>query len=213
MQLSLITSMAVIVTTWRNDQPWLRPLLCAYFLTIVCIFTCFVTVRLSAVGFKRIRRLSFARLLLLFVLVDSYLFGFCTTLMLFGVNPASSPRSCSATMWICVWVYGFTKIGMFTFLVERLRAVTSHTTALLDDRFLQRLKNPWYSIGLSILVFWVAGAGVLIAVRQGLSRVRQGVEGKLRQSPHHIRATPAFCAMTANAYLGKLLSHQYPECS
>lgn len=155
--------MALEQTTWPADKSYVRPIVCVYMLFVLCTLTSMMAVRLKVTGIRHLFRLSLARVLLLLVLADTWLFLYTSCIVLFGVGPSVSNAACSLAIHWCVFLYGSSKVLIYTFLVERLFIVHKRTmTSTLSDR----IRNPWFVGGISLLSLWVGGAICLFLGRR-----------------------------------------------
>ena len=83
----------------------LRPLLCAYYLLMVCLITVVCALRLQNLFpnfWSRLRRTTIARGAVLALLVDSWLIAASSTVIIFGVDPTLSAGMCNATILVCI---------------------------------------------------------------------------------------------------------------
>ena len=76
-----------------------------------------------------LRQVSWPRLCVLTVFLDSYLFLFTAGVLILGVGMASSAAACSLGIYLCIVFYGTSKIFIYLFLSKfslalRARIVT-----------------------------------------------------------------------------------------
>lgn len=63
-----------------------------------------------------LRRASWARLCVLIVFIDSYLFLFTTGVLILGIGMATSTVACSFGIYLCIVFYGTSKLFIYLFL-------------------------------------------------------------------------------------------------
>lgn len=63
-----------------------------------------------------LRRASWARLCVLIVFIDSYLFLFTTGVLILGIGMATSTAACSLGIYLCIVFYGTSKLFIYLFL-------------------------------------------------------------------------------------------------
>ncbi|CAK5267120.1 unnamed protein product [Mycena citricolor] len=92
----------------------------------VTIVSCFISRRLIlADGFsvRAVLQLPWARLCTLLIFIDSYLFLFASTLVIFGFGLQLNATSCAAGIYLCVLFYATSKILIYLFLTEKVYVV------------------------------------------------------------------------------------------
>jgi len=65
-----------------------------------------------------LRKMSWPRLCVLIVFLDSYLFLFTAGVLILGVGMAASAAACSLGIYLCILFYGTSKIFIYLFLSE-----------------------------------------------------------------------------------------------
>lgn len=63
-----------------------------------------------------LKRASWARLCVLIVFIDSYLFLFTTGVLILGIGMATSTAACSLGIYLCIVFYGTSKLFIYLFL-------------------------------------------------------------------------------------------------
>lgn len=63
-----------------------------------------------------LKRASWARLCVLIVFIDSYLFLFTTGVLILGIGMATSQVACSLGIYLCIVFYGTSKLFIYLFL-------------------------------------------------------------------------------------------------
>ncbi|KAJ7111777.1 hypothetical protein C8R44DRAFT_253149 [Mycena epipterygia] len=83
-------------------------------------------------------RLTWPRICILLVFLDSYLFLFSTGILIFGVGLQTNATACAAGILLCVCFYTSSKILIYAFLTEKVYIVW--------DTGRSRLRSPVYLI-------------------------------------------------------------------
>ncbi|KAI5480989.1 hypothetical protein MNV49_006175 [Pseudohyphozyma bogoriensis] len=142
---------------WPEGQVYLRPIVLTLYLSACCLMTYFVTNR--AGGDVSLKSLSLAKLLVIALLVDSFLFVFTSAIIIFGVGTSYTDISCQVGIWWCIMLYATSKVFIYLFLMERVHLVFCHTASGKVPRW----KSPYYRISCGFFAMWVA-VGVVMAV-------------------------------------------------
>jgi hypothetical protein len=77
-----------------------------------------------------LKRASWARLCVLIVFIDSYLFLFTTGVLILGIGMATSSVACSLGIYLCIVFYGTSKLFIYLFL-SKSRSPLEVTSAML----------------------------------------------------------------------------------
>uniref|UniRef100_A0A0W0EUV2 Transmembrane protein n=1 Tax=Moniliophthora roreri TaxID=221103 RepID=A0A0W0EUV2_MONRR len=81
-------------------------------------------------SFAGILELSWSRLCLLLIFLDSWLFLFSSGVLIFGVGLELNHRVCSAAIYLCIAFYATSKILTYFFLIERVHVVWAPATGI-----------------------------------------------------------------------------------
>ncbi|KAJ6460509.1 hypothetical protein C8R45DRAFT_538904 [Mycena sanguinolenta] len=137
----------------------LQGLIAALHFLGVTILTFFISRRLLGDGLNSWTawsRLSWPRLCILLVFVDSYLFLFCTGILIFGVGLQHDATSCATGIVLCVCFYTSSKILIYSFLAEKVYTVW--------DTGRSRLRSPVFLICMATIVVY---CGIIVVVLIG----------------------------------------------
>ncbi|KAJ7202254.1 hypothetical protein B0H12DRAFT_517460 [Mycena haematopus] len=133
----------------------------------ITILTFFISRRLLGDGLTSWlawTRLSWPRLCILLVFVDSYLFLFCTGILIFGVGLQRDTTSCATGIVLCVCFYTSSKILIYSFLAEKVYTVW--------DTGRSRLRSPVFLICMVTIFLY---GGIIITVLIGrVTEFRKG---------------------------------------
>lgn len=164
----------------RLNTSW--QLICAYFLVCLTVLTILCTLRIASLeSWRKFKRVSLARKLILLTLLDSWLFTFASALVLFGIGSALSQATCELGIWSCILVnilwtgivrdyscrlclqlYASSKIMIYLFLMERLRIV--HADTMQDVVTLRERFASWWFRGAAVLLVGWFGVAVVMCV-------------------------------------------------
>ncbi|GAA6059162.1 hypothetical protein JCM10212_005507 [Sporobolomyces blumeae] len=144
---------------WPANEQHLRPIVTTLYLACVAILSALLAKRW--LGWTTIKRLPVAKLLVLAVLADSFLFIFASAVIVLGVGTSFSPIACKLGIWWCIILYASSKVLIYSFLAEKLLAVYS----VRPDRRIPRWRCLPYVTAMVGLAAWVAVAGAMIAGR------------------------------------------------
>ncbi|KAL0567385.1 hypothetical protein V5O48_014613 [Marasmius crinis-equi] len=99
-----------------------------YFLGLTILTTC-ASKRLpgNLTSIASIRQMSWPRLCVFLIMIDSWLFLFSSGLLIFGVGMETFAGACKAGPIMCVIFYGSSKVFIYCFLVEKVHLVWSPT--------------------------------------------------------------------------------------
>lgn len=146
---------------------FLRPLLCAYYLLMVCLITIVCALRFQNLFpnfWSRLRRTTIARGAVLALLVDSWLIAASSTVIIFGIDPTLSAGMCNATILVCIVFYLLSKLFIYIFLMERIFVVhTSRSTT--RSRFSDRWQSNWYR-GCTLFMLAFIGVAALAFIHK-----------------------------------------------
>ncbi|KAL0574017.1 hypothetical protein V5O48_007939 [Marasmius crinis-equi] len=98
-----------------------------------------------------LKEISWPRLLVLLVFLDSWLFVFSSGILIFGVGLETSMQACTTAIAICIVFYGSSKILIYLFLVEKVYLVWSPTAEVGS-----RLRSPVYLVCMATMLGYVA---------------------------------------------------------
>lgn len=85
----------------------------------VTVVSHLISRRLSVDGVQiSLRRMSWPRLCVLIIFLDSYLFLFTAGILILGVGMATSAAACSLGIYLCIVFYGTSKFFIYLFLSE-----------------------------------------------------------------------------------------------
>ncbi|KAJ7876892.1 hypothetical protein B0H14DRAFT_3786489 [Mycena olivaceomarginata] len=118
----------------------------------VTVITYFLSRRLSAENLtsrEAWRHISWPRLCLLLILLDSYLFILSAGLLIFGVGMRRDEHACSAGIYLCVVFYTSSKVLIYAFLTEKVYIVW-------ENGVRRRLRSPVYLICMGTVVLYAA---------------------------------------------------------
>ncbi|KAJ7067527.1 hypothetical protein C8F01DRAFT_1365586 [Mycena amicta] len=116
-------------------------LIAAGYLFGVTILTFFFSQRAGS-------RLTWPRVCTLLIFVDSYLFMFCSGILVFGVGMQRNATACAAGIYLCVLFYSTSKILIYAFLTEKVYIVWD------TDR--PRLRSPVFLICITTVGLYAA---------------------------------------------------------
>ncbi|KAJ1308008.1 hypothetical protein OPQ81_002079 [Rhizoctonia solani] len=109
--------------------------------------------------------MPWARICLLLVLLDSWLYLIMTGVLLHGAPPEHEPHRCTVAITMCLTYYCVSKILVYLCLIERVRAIWVTNG--------QRLRSPIYLFCLSSLIPLV-GMLVGVMIPQAIHYIRNG---------------------------------------
>ncbi|KAI0047747.1 hypothetical protein FA95DRAFT_1189156 [Auriscalpium vulgare] len=125
----------------------------------VSILTHCLSRRLASDDFSSLQSVvqtSWARLCIVLVFLDSWLFLFLSGILIFGVGLETKNAVCSASIYLCIAFYATSKILIYFFLIEKVHLVWSPSAG-------RRLKSPVYIICLiTVLSYTVIIALMLV---------------------------------------------------
>ncbi|KAJ4470845.1 hypothetical protein J3R30DRAFT_1130562 [Lentinula aciculospora] len=118
-------------------------------------------------SWSSIREMTWARVCILLIFLDSWLFLFASGMLTFGVGLESKELVCSLAIYLCVVFYATSKLLIYSFLVEKVYLVWSPSTASP-----RRFKSPIY---LSCLAMIAVYGGVIASMFAGrIHYLREG---------------------------------------
>ncbi|KAF7337150.1 hypothetical protein MVEN_02153000 [Mycena venus] len=118
----------------------------------ITLLTHFLSRRLSAENLtsrEAWARISWPRLCILLVLLDSYLFMLSGGLLIFGVGLGRDGLACGAGIYLCVIFYTSSKFLIYAFLTEKVYIVW-------ENGVRPRLKSPVYLICMGTVALYIA---------------------------------------------------------
>ncbi|KAJ6526782.1 hypothetical protein B0H19DRAFT_1084359 [Mycena capillaripes] len=124
---------------------------CIHFIGVT-ILTYFLSCRLSAENLmsrEAWARISWPRLCILLVLLDSYLFILSAGLLIFGVGLRHDGMACGAGIYLCVTFYTTSKVLIYAFLTEKVYIVW-------ENGVRRRFRSPVYLICIGTVALYVA---------------------------------------------------------
>ncbi|KAJ7472560.1 hypothetical protein FB451DRAFT_1249967 [Mycena latifolia] len=109
-------------------------------------------------------RLTWPRICILLVFLDSYLFLFSTGILVFGVGLQLNATACAAGIYLCILFYTTSKLLIYSFLTEKVYIVW--------DTQRRRLRSPVYlvcaiTVGLYFAIILIMFFGRIEQFRQG----------------------------------------------
>ncbi|EUC61767.1 transmembrane protein, putative [Rhizoctonia solani AG-3 Rhs1AP] len=119
-----------------------------------CVARRIKTVRVTSVN--ELKALSWPRVCVVLILVVSWLFVIGAGILIHGVGMATSYNSCSAGIFLCIWLYASSKVLIYAFLIEKVRVVW-------DVVAQPRLTSPVYLVCLFVVVPF-CGVPILMVV-------------------------------------------------
>ncbi|KAJ7289383.1 hypothetical protein C8J57DRAFT_1277544 [Mycena rebaudengoi] len=122
----------------------------------ITVLTFFFSRRLAGEDISK-RRLTWPRICILLILLDSYLFIFSSGLLIFGVGLQYNSQACSAGIFLCIVFYGSSKIMIYAFLIEKVYIVWDNGT--------RRLRSPVYLVCMGTLCMYSAVVVVMLLGR------------------------------------------------
>ncbi|KAF9650644.1 hypothetical protein BDM02DRAFT_3111949 [Thelephora ganbajun] len=111
--------------------------------------------------------MTWPRLCVLIVFLDSYLFLFTAGILILGVGMATSTVACSLGIYLCIVFYGTSKIFIYLFLIERVHVVWRPTPTT------PRLHSRIYVVCVSLLTLYLGVAAVMFY--GNISGIREGI--------------------------------------
>lgn len=128
----------------------------------VTILTIFLSQRVLA-G-EQWTRPTLPRVCILLVFLDSYLFLFCTGILVFGVGLQLNATACAAGIYLCITFYTTSKLLIYSFLTEKVYIVW--------DTQRSRLRSPVYlvcaiTVGLYFGIILIMFLGRVQQFREG----------------------------------------------
>lgn len=99
-----------------------------------------------------------AKVEVLVILIDSTIFVFATSLIMFGVWENGQVETCRAIFWFGIMSYAMTKVVMMVFLVERVHIVHGNMK--------RRRESKLYFLNLFLSSGWIAAILVVVIYNQ-----------------------------------------------
>jgi len=97
--------------------------------------------------------MNWARMCVLFIFLDSWLFLFISGVLIFGIGLEFNAGICSAAIYLCIACYGTSKLFIYCFLIERVHVVWQPTSGA------RRFKSPVYIIcAITVALYGVIAA-------------------------------------------------------
>ncbi|KAJ3836250.1 hypothetical protein F5878DRAFT_272075 [Lentinula raphanica] len=110
-------------------------------------------------SWSSLREMTWVRICILLIFLDSWLFLFASGMLTFGVGLESKEIVCALAIYLCVVFYATSKLLIYSFLVEKVYLVWSPSTASP-----QRFRSPIY---LSCLTMIAIYGGVIASMFAG----------------------------------------------
>ncbi|KAF8126872.1 hypothetical protein K438DRAFT_1646896 [Mycena galopus ATCC 62051] len=132
---------------------------CVHFIGVT-ILTHFLSRRLSAENLtsrKAWANITWPRLCILLVFIDSYLFILAGGLLISGVGLRRNGNSCAAGIYLCVVFYASSKVLIYAFLTEKVYVVW-------ENGVRRRLKSPLWLLCMGTIALYV---GIIVAMLLG----------------------------------------------
>ncbi|KAM0751548.1 hypothetical protein T439DRAFT_324733 [Meredithblackwellia eburnea MCA 4105] len=145
-------------SVWPGGHEYIRALVTTGYLISCCTLSAFLSKRITS--WSALKALSFARLLVIAVLMDSFLFVFTSAILVIGIGTSFNQIACQVGIWWCIFLYATSKICIYLFLMERVHLVFGNTAG----GQVSRLKSPWYRVAMAFFTLWI---GVAIAMIVG----------------------------------------------
>ncbi|KAF5345416.1 hypothetical protein D9757_013483 [Collybiopsis confluens] len=121
-------------------------------------------------SWSAMKAMSWARMCILVVFLDSWCFFISTGILLFGVGLESNDTICAQGIDVCIAFYASSKIAVYFFLIEKVYVVWS---PMIGGR--ARLKSPVYIFCLIVVSLYAAVVIVMIIGRLHFLRQGDGV--------------------------------------
>ena len=95
---------------------WLEPVSCFVQTFSCCLLAIFIALRFPIIS--EIKSIGGAKITILLVLCNSFIFSFVAVQLSFGLGTSQSMPTCSAASWICLLLYSSGKYITTLFLCE-----------------------------------------------------------------------------------------------
>ncbi|KAJ6531700.1 hypothetical protein B0H10DRAFT_2149975 [Mycena sp. CBHHK59/15] len=116
----------------------------------ITILTFFFSQRVSRQGLSR---LTWPRVCILLIFIDSYLFILSSGILIFGLGLQMNSTSCAAGIYLCVLFYSTSKILIYAFLTEKVYIVW--------DNGIRRLRSPVYLVCMTTIFLY---SGIIVGM-------------------------------------------------
>ncbi|KAF8896522.1 hypothetical protein BD779DRAFT_591208 [Infundibulicybe gibba] len=114
------------------------------------------------------RQLSWPRLCVILIFLDSWLFMFSSGILIFGVGMETTEGACSAAIALCIAFYATSKIFIYLFLAEKVYIVWSPAMGA------RRFKSPIYLICFVTISIYTVIIALMVAGRIYFQRPGDG---------------------------------------
>ncbi|KAJ8092005.1 hypothetical protein PM082_024241 [Marasmius tenuissimus] len=121
-----------------------------YFLGLSILAHC-LSRRVQTTWVTSLKEMSWTRIVVLMIFLDSWLFVFSSGITVFGVGLESSPAACTSAIAICIVFYASSKVLIYLFLIEKVHLVWSPTSQVGS-----RLRSPVYLVCLATMSGYLA---------------------------------------------------------
>ncbi|KAJ7717241.1 hypothetical protein DFH07DRAFT_719626, partial [Mycena maculata] len=161
----------------------------------VTILTFFLSRRVSTENLTSRQgweRITWPRLCILLVLLDSYLFIWSAGLLIFGVGMQTNHTSCTAGIYLCILFYTTSKILIYAFLTEKVYIVWGN-----GDK---RLRSPVYLVCAGTIALYVAI--IVLLIFQRIAEFRPGDDA----CEIGLRPTASLSLVAYDLYINLLLT-------
>jgi len=125
-----------------------------YFLGVSLVAHC-LSRRANFTSLSSFMAMSWARICVVIVFLDSWLFLFISGVIIFGVGLEYNMIFCSMAIYLCIACYGSSKLFIYFFLVERVYVVWAPASG-------KRFKSPIYIFCFGTVVLYGAIFGLLV---------------------------------------------------
>ncbi|KAJ6525958.1 hypothetical protein B0H19DRAFT_1275837 [Mycena capillaripes] len=159
----------------------------------VTILTVFFSRRLLGDGLTTRQawsRLTWPRICILLVFLDSYLFLFSSAILIFGVGLQMNETACATGIYICVLFYASSKVLIYAFLTEKVYIVW--------DTGRKRMRSPVYLVCMGTVLLYAAVIIIMIIGRVDEFRPGDGVIG--------LKPTASIPLLSYDLYINLLLT-------
>ncbi|KAJ6624138.1 hypothetical protein B0H10DRAFT_2007291 [Mycena sp. CBHHK59/15] len=116
----------------------------------ITILTFFFSQRVSR---QALSRLTWPRVCILLIFIDSYLFILSSGILIFGLGLQMNSTSCAAGIYLCVLFYSTSKILIYAFLTEKVYIVW--------DNGIRRLRSPVYLVCMATIFLY---SGIIVGM-------------------------------------------------
>ncbi|KIK51399.1 hypothetical protein GYMLUDRAFT_64846 [Collybiopsis luxurians FD-317 M1] len=140
-------------------------------------------ISIGKLSWNAVKQVSWARIRVLLLFVDSWSFLFTSSMLLFGIGLESNKIVCAMALYTCVMFYATSKALIYFFLIERVYVVWTPNIGGEG-----RLRSPIYILCMIVVAFY----GVVAAL-MAVGRV------------HYLRENDGACIIGLKAYTSYVL--------